>query len=51
MDYPEAWAFVKDSPPWKHHPKCSYRQTNRALLCDCAYLMDEYERRKRDALT
>lgn len=45
MDYPTAWAFVKDTDPADHHERCSWRTTNGCLLCDCDVLWDEYERR------
>ena len=45
MDYPTAWAFVADTALVDHDPRCSYAQTNRALLCDCHVLTDEYVRR------
>lgn len=45
MDYPAAWEFVRATDPADHHEKCSWRQTNGALLCDCDVLWDEYERR------
>lgn len=47
MDWPTAWAFIRDEHPDhdEHHPRCSWVQTNGALLCDCHVLNDEYERR------
>lgn len=48
MDYPTAWAFVAKTKLTQHHPKCSYRQTKRALLCDCRVLNDEYDCRKKE---
>lgn len=45
MDYPQAWAFVKETKPEDHHKKCSWRTTNGALLCDCDVIWDEYVRR------
>ena len=51
MDYPQAWAFIREQhpDPAEHDPRCSWVQTNRALLCDCRVLWDEYDRRKLDA--
>lgn len=46
MDFPTAWAFVKDTLFKDHHKDCSWRTTFGALLCDCNILWDEYERRK-----
>jgi hypothetical protein len=45
MDYPQAWAFVRDTNPEDHHERCSWRTQNGALLCDCHILNDEYDRR------
>ena len=38
MDFPRAWEIVRDSVVPDHHPKCSYRVTGGALLCDCDVL-------------
>lgn len=46
MDYPTAWAFVRGTRAEDHHEKCSWPNTNGAVLCDCAVFWDEYERRK-----
>lgn len=46
MDIPQAWAFVRTTSFPQHHPQCSWRQFNGALLCDCAVLSDEYARRR-----
>lgn len=35
MDYPTAWEIARSVPIKKHHPNCSFRQTDGALLCDC----------------
>ena len=45
MDYPEAWEFVRGTKPEEHHPQCSWRTQNGALLCDCDVIWDEYVRR------
>lgn len=45
MDYPAAWAFVRETNPTDHHERCSWRRTNGALLCDCDVIWDEYVRR------
>jgi len=47
MDFPTAWKFVKGTKLEDHHEKCSYRTTDRCLLCDCNILWDEYEKRKK----
>lgn len=46
MDFPEAFAFVKEHAPNKdeHHPKCSYRQAG--MLCDCSIIWAEYYKRR-----
>ena len=46
MDFPEAWAFVRKTEFEAHDEACSWQTTGGALLCDCAVLWDEYERRK-----
>lgn len=39
VDFPRAWEISRSVPPDKHpHPKCSFRQTAGALLCDCSVL-------------
>jgi hypothetical protein len=38
-DFPKAWAVLNKTKLDEHHEKCSYRTTNRAILCDCAALM------------
>lgn len=35
-DFPLAWDAMRRTDPQQHHEKCSYRQTNGAILCDCA---------------
>ena len=47
MDWPEAWRYIREEHPdnAEHHSSCSWVQTNRALLCDCDVLWDEYVRR------
>lgn len=47
MDYPAAWAYVREQhpDPSEHDPRCSWVIANRAVLCDCHVLWDEYERR------
>jgi hypothetical protein len=44
MDYPTAWKFVKTTKMGDHHPKCSYRQMDGGLLCDCDIIKDENRR-------
>ena len=46
MDYPTAWAFVRETDPADHHERCSWRTERGALLCDCDILWNEYDRRK-----
>lgn len=46
MDYPQAWAFVRETELDSHDPRCSYRIAEGGLLCDCFILNDEYARRK-----
>jgi hypothetical protein len=38
VDFPRAWQISQSASMKKHHPKCSYRQTDGALLCDCDVL-------------
>lgn len=39
VDFPRAWQIARSVPPQQHpHPKCSFRQTDGALLCDCDVL-------------
>jgi hypothetical protein len=45
MDFPQAWAFVRDTKPEQHDPECSWRRYNGGFLCDCHVLSDEYNRR------
>lgn len=42
-DFPRAWELVAETRLAEHHPKCSYRVTERALLCDCDVLMTHPE--------
>ncbi|ANA85454.1 hypothetical protein BOWSER_59 [Gordonia phage Bowser] len=44
MDFPTAWAFVKTTHCIDHDPRCSFRQTCGAVLCDCHVLNDEVAR-------
>jgi hypothetical protein len=46
MDFPEAWAFVKQTAPGDHDLRCSWFVTRGGLLCDCHVLNDEYARRQ-----
>lgn len=36
FDFPTGWASLEPTNPEHHHERCSYRQANRGLLCDCA---------------
>ena len=36
LDYPRAWELARAAAAGAHDPKCSYVQTNGALLCDLA---------------
>jgi hypothetical protein len=38
FDFPTAGEIMGSTKPAEHHERCSYRQTNQALLCDCAAL-------------
>lgn len=39
VDFLRAWEIARAVPPDQHpHPKCSFRQTSGALLCDCEVL-------------
>lgn len=42
MDYPTAWRLVRQTKPADHDPRCSFVQTNGAILCDC-HVLDELE--------
>ena len=48
MDFPTAWAFVREQhpDPGEHDPRCSWVQASGGILCDCHVLNDEYARRK-----
>lgn len=46
MDFPEAWAYVRETDFREHDPKCSYRAASGGFLCDCFILWNEYDRRK-----
>lgn len=44
VDIPRAWEIARGVAPQRHpDPKCSFRQTAGALLCDCAVLMKHPE--------
>lgn len=44
IDFPRAWEIARSVPPQEHpHPKCSFRQTDGALLCDCDVLFKHPE--------
>ncbi len=43
VDFPRAWELAAATRLAEHHPKCSYRQTGRALLCDCDVLSQHPE--------
>jgi hypothetical protein len=47
MDWPEAWAFVRDEhpDPSEHADRCSWVVTGGGMLCDCPVLWNEYARR------
>ena len=38
IDYPRAWQIVMETNPEDHHPDCSFRVTDGAILCDCDIL-------------
>lgn len=35
-DFPTAWEVMRKTKPNQHHERCSYRQSNGGVLCDCA---------------
>lgn len=35
IDFPRAWELAQATPVEKHDKKCSYRQTDGCLICDC----------------
>lgn len=38
IDYPRAWEITRATPIDGHDPRCSYRQCDGGMLCDCAVL-------------
>lgn len=46
LDFPTAWRILRESPDLEHHLRCSYEQTDGALLCDCGAVEREWERRR-----
>lgn len=38
MDFPRAWEIARATPVEEHNPRCSYVQTDGAVLCDCDVL-------------
>jgi hypothetical protein len=38
FDFPAGWQIFATTDPEQHHEECSYRVTDRALICDCAAL-------------
>ena len=38
IDYPRAWEIARAVPMDGHHPRCSYRQCDGGMLCDCPVL-------------
>ena len=49
VDFPRAWEIARATPAEQHDPKCSYAQTNRALLCDCDVVYKHAEYLSEDA--
>ena len=43
INYPRAWELAGEIDLAVHHPKCSYRQTSGALICDCHVLYQHPE--------
>lgn len=43
VDFPRAWQIAKSIPPSQHDPRCSFAQTDGAVLCDCDVLMKHPE--------
>jgi hypothetical protein len=46
MDFPDAWKFMRLTKTEEHDPKCSWRQSEGGMLCDCHIIWDEYHRRR-----
>lgn len=38
IDFPTAWAICRATKVEQHHERCSYRQAEGGILCDCAGL-------------
>lgn len=49
MDYPEAWSWTRGSNLEDHDEQCSWK--THKMMCDCRVLWDEYERRKKQAIS
>ena len=45
VDYPRAWEIARATEAERHHPKCSYRKSGGAFLCDCEVLTQHPEYR------
>jgi hypothetical protein len=45
LDFPRAFELARTMPADAHHPKCSFRQTDGAILCDCQVITDTAEYR------
>lgn len=43
VDYPRAWEIARATGFEHHHPKCSYRKSEGAFLCDCEVLTEHPE--------
>lgn len=43
VDYPRAWEIARAAPMGEHHPRCSYRQCDGGMLCDCPVLTSHPE--------
>jgi hypothetical protein len=38
IDFPRAWEIARAAPMAEHDPRCSFRQCDGAMLCDCPVL-------------
>lgn len=38
IDYPRAWEIARSAPMSEHDLRCSYRQCDGGMLCDCPVL-------------
>ena len=43
IDFPRAWQIAQATQKKDHDPRCSFRVTDGALLCDCAIITEHPE--------